>query len=82
MKGGQLNDVIMQVLGSKRISPSSSDKERYRLLLSDGKFVISFAMFTTQVGDHAVSSEIPTFSVIKIKRYITSVINNTGKSDK
>lgn len=82
MTGGQFEEPIMQVLGSKKIASSSSDKERFRILLSDGKYLISFAMLTTQINERVVSGELPDFSIIKIKRYITSVINNAGKGNK
>ncbi|KAI4471648.1 replication factor a 1 rfa1 [Holotrichia oblita] len=82
MQGGQVDCPIMQVLGSKKIATISSDKERYRILLSDGLFHISFAMFTTQINEKMESGELPMFSVIKIKQYITSVVNNAGRSDK
>ncbi|KAB0796289.1 hypothetical protein PPYR_10350 [Photinus pyralis] len=83
MSGGKVEDAIMQVLGTKRIaSGSSSDKERYRLLLSDGKYLISFAMLTTQNNDKIVNGELSDNSIIKIKKYITSVINNVGKVNK
>lgn len=74
MRGATFNELIMQVLGCKRIA-STSEKERYRLLLSDGKYVISFAMLT-QVG------EIPTFTIIKVNKYITSIVNSSGKSER
>ncbi|KAF5306707.1 hypothetical protein FQR65_LT07262 [Abscondita terminalis] len=82
MKGGEIENPIMQVLGSKRIASGSSDKERYRLLLSDGKHLISFAMLTTQINDKITKGELSDNSVIKLNRYITSVINNTGKGNK
>lgn len=77
MRGAVLDDCIMQVLGVKKIT-TNSDKERYRLLLSDGKYIISYAMLSTQV----TNGEITAFSIIKIKKYITSVLGNSGKSDK
>ena len=82
MKGGQIENAVMQVLGSKRIESGSSDKERYRLLLSDGKYVFSFAMLTTQINDQVVKGELSDNSIIKIKNYVTSVINNTGTANK
>ncbi|KAK4876505.1 hypothetical protein RN001_009011 [Aquatica leii] len=82
MKGSQIQSPIMQVLGSKRIASSNSDKERFRLLLSDGKHAISFAMITTQINDKVTTGELADNSIIQIKRYITSVINNTGKRNK
>ncbi|GJQ76792.1 hypothetical protein Trydic_g15003 [Trypoxylus dichotomus] len=82
MRGGQVDCPIMQILASKKIAAVSSDKERYRILLSDGKHCISFAMFTTQINQKVESGDLPVFSVIKLVRYITSVISNTDKSDK
>lgn len=80
MKGSQIQNPIMQVLGSKRIASGSADKERFRLLLSDGKYAVSFAMLTTQINDKTTKGEIVDNSIILIKRYITSVINNSGKA--
>ncbi|CAH1992742.1 unnamed protein product [Acanthoscelides obtectus] len=77
MKGGNYPTPIMQVLGSKKINSGSADKERFRILLSDGKHTISFAMLTTQVS----GGELETYSVIRIDKYITSLINNSGKGD-
>lgn len=82
MQGGHVDNPLMQVLGSKKIASGSTDKERYRILLSDGKNLISFAMFTTQINERVSSGELPTFTIIKLKNYITSVINNSGKGDK
>ncbi|KAF5300828.1 hypothetical protein FQA39_LY10950 [Lamprigera yunnana] len=82
MKGGQVEHPIMQVLGTKRIASSSADKERFRVLLSDGKHMISFAMVTSQINDKLVNGELADNSIIKIKKYITSVINNVGKGDR
>lgn len=82
MKGGEISNPIMQILGSKRIAPGSTDNERYRLLLSDGQNRISFAMLNTQINERVKVGEIKDNTVIKVKRYITSVINNSGKGHK
>lgn len=82
MRGGEVDSPIMQVLGSKKIATIGSDKERYRIVLSDGLHYISFAMFTTQINERVESGDLPVFSVIKVKRYVTSVINNSTKNDK
>lgn len=76
MRGGDYPDAVMQVLGSKKINSAGSDK-RYRLLISDGKNSISFAVLTTQIDGGAVSN----FSVIKLVKFITSPINNSTKGD-
>lgn len=79
MHGAEVKDPVMQILGSKRVTSHQGDKERYRLLLSDGKHFISYAMLSVQVHDAVGgSTQIPDNSVIKLKRYITSVINNSG----
>lgn len=79
MRGGDYPSPVVQVLGSKKINSGNPDKERYRILLSDGKHTISFAMLTTQSNDTSGCPE--TFSVIRIDKFITSVINNAGKGD-
>ncbi|RZB40475.1 replication protein A 70 kDa DNA-binding subunit [Asbolus verrucosus] len=78
MNDDKVPDPIMQVLGSKKINSSSSDKERYRILLSDGKNNVSFAMLTTQ----ASSGGVQTNSIIKLKKYITSMINNVNNGER
>lgn len=81
MTGGQIADPVMQVLGSKKII-GNAEKERYRLLVSDGKYQISFAMIATQINDKITSGELSINSIIKVKKYITSMINNGGKGDR
>nr|XP_023024582.1 replication protein A 70 kDa DNA-binding subunit-like [Leptinotarsa decemlineata] len=79
MREGEFPTPIMQVLGSKKITSGTGNKERFRMLLSDGKNSINFAMLTTQINDKVSSSGLETFTVIKIDKYITSLINNSGK---
>lgn len=80
MSGGQVEKPVMQVLSSKQVNANQPDKMRFRLLLSDGVYTISFAMVTTHIGDVNGSGEIPDYSVIRINNFITSVINNAGKA--
>lgn len=80
MSGGQVEKPVMQVLSSKQVNANQPDKMRFRLLLSDGIYTISFAMVTTHIGDANGSGEIPDYSVIRINNFITSVINNAGKT--
>lgn len=79
MSGGQVEKPIMQVLSSKPVHSNQPDKMRYRLLLSDGMYTISFGMITAHISSENTTGEIPDYSVIKINNFITSVINNTGK---
>lgn len=77
MSGAEPPDPIVQVLGSKKIQSSNHGKDRFRLLLSDGKNTISFAMLTTSINEGGVGKEgVPTNSIIQLKKYVSNVINN------
>ncbi|EEB17279.1 Replication protein A 70 kDa DNA-binding subunit, putative [Pediculus humanus corporis] len=78
MSGGNIDSPIMQVLGSKKLT-SNNATERYRLLISDGKYHNSFAMIATQLNDLVSSGELSEFTIVKIKRYITSLFNTSEK---
>ncbi|XP_060534941.1 replication protein A 70 kDa DNA-binding subunit [Cylas formicarius] len=84
MNGGEFANPVVQVLTLKKMNANSNqpEKDRYRCFLSDGLYTISFAMMAAAVHDKGAPNGLKRFSVIKITRYITSVINNTGsKSD-
>lgn len=78
MAGGTVDEPVMQILGSKMMSVADQDKERFRILISDGRHQISFAMLATQLNDKIFSGELSNNSVIKVKKYITSMLKNTG----
>ncbi|XP_067000915.2 replication protein A 70 kDa DNA-binding subunit isoform X2 [Anabrus simplex] len=81
MRGGNVENPVMQILGHKKIA-SGGANERYRVLVSDGCHLNSFAMLATQLNGKLQSGELGEYTVIQINRYITSLVNNTGKSDK
>ncbi|RZC33487.1 BORA N, Rep fac-A C and/or tRNA anti-codon domain containing protein, partial [Asbolus verrucosus] len=81
MNGGDVAEPTMQILGSKKILSNIADKERHRILLSDSRNTISFAMISTQINDRIGAGATQMYSVIKLKRYITSLINSIGKGD-
>ncbi|XP_030753386.1 replication protein A 70 kDa DNA-binding subunit [Sitophilus oryzae] len=80
MTGGEVQEPIVQVVTLKKMS-TASGQERYRACLSDGKYMITVAMITAPVVDKTSEKGIPKYSVIKLKRYITTVINNTNTSN-
>ncbi|KAJ8924906.1 hypothetical protein NQ315_001063 [Exocentrus adspersus] len=80
MRGGEYEHPILQVLAVKKIA-SGVDKQRFRMLVSDGKNSISFAMLTTQSNDKLTSGDVSEFCVIKCLKFITSIVNNTGKGE-
>ena len=71
---------ILQVLGSKRIAGGNA--ERYRLLLSDGQYLQSFSMLSTQLNHLVADGQLNENTIIKVQQHITSVVNkneNDGK---
>lgn len=69
---------ILQVLGTKRIAGGAA--ERYRLLLSDGQYLQSFSMLSTQLNNLVTSDQLGEFTIIKVTQHITSVINKNDNS--
>lgn len=71
---------ILQVLGSKRIAGGST--ERYRLLLSDGKYLQSFSMLSTQLNHMVTEGLLTEFTIIQVKQHITSVVNKNENGER
>lgn len=76
MAGVEIDKPVLQILGSKRIQ-SSENTERYRLLVSDGKFLNSFAMLATQMNDFVVDGRLVDYTIVRVTRYITSMVNKS-----
>ena len=70
--------------GHKRIAgtTSSAGLDRFRLLVSDGKHLNSFAMLATQLNDKVISGDLCDYTVVQVTRYITSMVTNINKDDK
>ncbi|XP_071448452.1 replication protein A 70 kDa DNA-binding subunit [Hetaerina americana] len=81
MSGGTVENPIVQVLGSRKIVGNEAS-DRYRLLISDGVNVLSFAMLGTQLNEKVVSGELSNNTIIKINHHITSLVNNSAKGQK
>lgn len=79
MTGTDIDEPILQILGSKRIG---GDSERYRLLVSDGKYLNSFAMLATQLNNLQNEDKLKEFTIIKVEKYTTSTVNKSAASDK
>ncbi|XP_034938170.1 replication protein A 70 kDa DNA-binding subunit isoform X2 [Chelonus insularis] len=79
-QGVDVDSPVLQVLGTKRLA--SSDSERYRLLLSDGVTSTSFTMLATQLNGMVKSGELSDNSIVQITRYALSNANNAGKQRK
>lgn len=81
MNNGDVKDPVMQVLGVRKITAAGAN-ERYRLLISDGLNVNSFAMLATQLNSMVTSGELSEFSILKIKRHIISNLTDRSKGSK
>lgn len=82
MQGSEIEKPVVQILGSKRISGGGEQSERFRMLISDGQNLYSFAMLATQLNDLHHAGQLAEFTVIRIDRYITSVVNRNEKGEK
>jgi len=65
-QGGTVENPNLQILSSKRIAGSSS--ERYRLLISDGMYSNSYAMLATQLNPMVANEQLDDYCVVKVKR--------------
>lgn len=71
---------ILQVLGSKRIAGGNA--ERYRLLLSDGQYLQSFSMLSTQLNHLVAEGQLNENTIIKVQQHITSVVNKNENDER
>jgi len=81
MNNEDVKDPVMQVLGVRKITAAGAN-ERYRLLISDGHNLNSFAMLATQLNGMVSSGEINEFSILRIKRHIISSLTDRSKGSK
>lgn len=66
---------ILQILGAKRFN-RNGDSERYRLLLSDGKYMQSFCVLTTRLNGPHSSRDLTDYTIIRVKNYNTVGVND------
>ncbi|XP_025197374.1 replication protein A 70 kDa DNA-binding subunit [Melanaphis sacchari] len=81
MNNEDVKDPVMQVLGVRKITAAGAN-ERYRLLISDGHNLNSFAMLATQLNGMVSSGELNEFSILQIKRHIISNLTDRSKGSK
>lgn len=77
----ELGSPVVQVLGTKCIK-GSEGSERWRLLVSDGKHLHSFAMLASQLNHYIGSKKLATHSILKILKHTVSVINPSDPINK
>ncbi len=73
MAGVETGKPVLQVLGTKRIPGNGN--VRYRLLVSDGKYLISYAMLATQLNSYADENKLADNTIIRVEKHIVSVVS-------
>ncbi|XP_058976432.1 replication protein A 70 kDa DNA-binding subunit-like [Musca domestica] len=73
MSGEEIEGPVFQIMGAKRIN--SGDSERVRLLVSDGTYFNSYAMMATQLNTKYADDQLKEWTIIRVDKYITSVVN-------
>lgn len=75
--------IIFQVLGSRRVTNAGNDSlNRYRLLVSDGVLIHSFAMLSTDLNLLFESNQLSDYTIIQVNRYICSVVNRNDNNER
>ncbi|XP_032668009.1 replication protein A 70 kDa DNA-binding subunit-like [Odontomachus brunneus] len=77
MNGIDIEKPVIQVLGHKKLT--SSNSERYRLLVSDGLRANSFTMLATQLNYLITDNVLTEYTICEISKYALSSVNNSGK---
>lgn len=75
MAGDEVDCPVLQILGVKRIM--GGDTERLRLLISDSQYFNSFAMLATQLNAMFNEDKLKENTIVRIDKYITSVVNKS-----
>lgn len=77
MNGEDVPKPVLQILAIKKIN-STTDSERYRILISDGKYFNSFAMLATQLNEMLQNGELAEFTIVQLGKYVTSMVGKDG----
>lgn len=72
---------VLQVLGTKKVG-GAGGSERYRLLLSDGQYLQSFAMLSTHLNELVVNGDLSEYSIICVKSHTTSIVGKAAVGEK
>lgn len=69
---------IVQIIGSRKVQNSSSDdsKARYRLVISDGQLIHSFAMVALELNYMHEANQFTDNTIISVGRFTSSVVNS------
>ncbi|KAI0216920.1 Replication protein A 70 kDa DNA-binding subunit [Lamellibrachia satsuma] len=75
MSGGTPDKPIVQILGQKMIAATNGPGvDRYRVLLSDGKYSHSSALLATQLNGKVTSGELEAFTVVRLNKFMCNTL--------
>jgi len=77
MHGEVVDAPVLQILAIKKIN-SAADSERYRILISDGKYFNSYAMLASQLNVMQHNGELEEFTIVQLDKYVTSLVGKDG----
>ncbi|EDW96487.1 replication protein A 70 kDa DNA-binding subunit [Drosophila yakuba] len=77
MHGEVVDGPVLQILAIKKIN-SAADSERYRILISDGKYFNSYAMLASQLNVMQHNGELEEFTIVQLDKYVTSLVGKDG----
>ncbi|XP_016960724.1 replication protein A 70 kDa DNA-binding subunit [Drosophila biarmipes] len=77
MHGEVVDGPVLQILAIKKIN-STADSERYRILISDGKYFNSYAMLASQLNVMQHNGELEEFTIVQLDKYVTSMVGKDG----
>ncbi|KAH8383419.1 hypothetical protein KR009_008515, partial [Drosophila setifemur] len=77
MRGDDVPKPVLQILAIKKIN-SNADSERYRILISDGKYFNSYAMLASQLNEMQHKGQLDEFTIVQLDKYVTSMVGKDG----
>ncbi|KAH8306223.1 hypothetical protein KR018_004774, partial [Drosophila ironensis] len=77
MRGEDVSKPVLQILAIKKIN-SNADSERYRILISDGKYFNSYAMLASQLNEMQHKGQLDEFTIVQLDKYVTSIVGKGG----
>ncbi|XP_034664549.1 replication protein A 70 kDa DNA-binding subunit [Drosophila subobscura] len=77
MNGDDVTKPVLQILAIKKIN-SNADAERYRILISDGKYFNSYAMLASQLNEMQHRGQLDEFTIVQLDKYVTSMVGKEG----
>lgn len=73
VSGSIVSKPVLQIVGTKQIG---GDKDRYRLLVSDGQYLYSYVMLASQLNHLLDDNKLNEHSIIRVDKYTTALVNN------